>query len=61
MSVKLSKYNLHQRLIMIDRNGNDQYAFVKGIIYLKQNPVYRLRLEDGTIEWLLESDIEVLN
>lgn len=46
---------------MIDRSGNDQYAYIKGIIYVKEDPIYRLIFEDETVEWLLESDISVLN
>lgn len=59
--IKAPKYHMHQRLIMIDRSGNDQYAYIKGIIYVKEDPIYRLIFEDETVEWLLESDISVLN
>ena len=46
---------------MIDRNGEDQYATVQSITKLKGSFVYSLLLEDGSTEWIKESDLKVIN
>ena len=55
------EFNFSKRLVVIDRQGNDQYATVLSITKINGLFLYNVLLEDGTVELIREGDLKVTN
>ncbi|WP_277630381.1 hypothetical protein [Atopococcus tabaci] len=55
------KYAIGQKVITMDRSGNDWYARIMGVSKVDGDHYYHLHVENGTQEHIKESDLEVLN
>ena len=55
------EFSFSKRLIVIDKQGNDQYATVLSITKINGSFLYNILLEDGTVELISEEDLRVTN
>lgn len=55
------KFKFSQRLIVVDRKGQDKYASILSIIKKNKSFLYVILLEDGTTEVMEESTLVVTN
>lgn len=55
------EFSFSKRLVVIDRQGNDQYATVLSITKTNGSFLYNILLEDGTVELISEDDLRVTN
>lgn len=55
------EFSFSKSLIVIDKQGNDQYANVLSITKINGSFLYNILLEDGTVELTREGDLRVTN